>query len=67
MAKRYSSSWVNEKSTMQCNLPDEVIVRDITKNDGFSQSPVKDLYQCVEAQFMKDKSELKRVEKVEKF
>jgi hypothetical protein len=67
MAKRYASEWVNEKSTMQCNLPDEVIVKNISKNEGFSQSPVKDLYQFVESQYMKDRSELQKVEKIEKF
>jgi hypothetical protein len=67
MAKRYSSNFVNEESGMQCNLPDRVIVKDISKNEGFNQSNVKDLYQFVESQYMKDRKDIQKIEKIEKF
>ena len=67
MAKRYSSVFVNESEAKHCNLPDNVIVRDISKNEGFSQSSVKDLYQFVESQYMTDKKDIQRIEKAEKF
>jgi hypothetical protein len=52
---------------MQCNLPDRVIVKDISKNEGFNQSNVKDLYQFVESQYMKDRKDIQKIEKIEKF
>lgn len=67
MAKRYSSDFVNEETSMFCNLPDRVIVKDISKNEGFSQSKVKDLYQFVESQYMTDRKDIQRIEKAEKF
>jgi hypothetical protein len=66
-AKRYSSDFVNEATGKHCNLPDTVITKDIPKFEGFSQSKVKDLYQCVEAQYMTDKKDIQRIEKAEKF
>ena len=67
MAKRYSSDFVNEAAGKHCNLPDGVIVKDISKNEGFSQSNVKDLYTFVESQYMKDKKDIQKVEKISKF
>lgn len=67
MAKRYASSLINEVPGAHCLLPDQVINKEISKNKGFSQSEVKDLYSFVENQFANDRSDIQRIQKAEKF
>ena len=65
MAKRYHSEFLNETSG-QCNLPENVIVKNISKNSG-SEQDVKDLYKFVESQFATDHSDLRKVTNPKKF
>lgn len=61
MAKRYHSSLINEKESAQCNLPTEVIEKNIGKSESFGREVPQDLYTFVESNSSKQGSELRRI------